>query len=123
MANVRVWEDDPLAGVDPVERAQAKLPKSPMGISIADINAPPAKLYEPGTEEFRYWTAVDVLARGVAFWKSVMPRGTSWQVGKTLPVRLDAGDKLNALYTRGDLRFFHSDVAGTTVFTGESPDV
>jgi hypothetical protein len=123
MANVRVWEDDPLAGAEPVERSQAKLPKSPLGISIADIPAPPAKLYQPGTQEFRYWTAADALARAVAFWKSAMPRGTSWQAGKTLPVRLDAGDKLNALYTRGDLRFFHSAVGAVTVYTGESPDV
>ena len=44
-------------------------------------------------------------------------------MGKNLPVRLDAGDKLNAIYTRGDLRFFHSAVGDTTVYTGESPDV
>ena len=100
MAKVRVWEDDPLAGVVPVERAQAKLPKAPMGITI-DVPAPPAKLYDPGTPEFRYWQAADALARGVAFWKAAVPKGTSWQVGKTLPVRLDAGDKLNAVYTRG----------------------
>ena len=122
MAKVRVWEDDPLAGAEPVERAQAKLPKAPLGVTI-DVPAPPAKLYEPGTPEFRYWQATDSLARGVAFWKAVMPRGTTWQVGKTIPVRLDAGDKLNAIYTRGDLRFFHTSVGGTMVFTGESPDV
>jgi hypothetical protein len=122
MANVRVWEDDPLAGAVAVERAQAKLPKSPLGITI-DVPAPPAKLYEPGTAEFRYWQAADAVARGVAFWKPLMPKGTSWQVGKTLPVHLDAGDKLNAVYTRGDLRFFHANVGGTMVFTGESPDV
>lgn len=122
MAKVRVWEDDPLAGAVAVERAQAKLPKAPMGITI-DVPAPPAKLYDPGTPEFRYWQAADALARGAAFWKSVLPKGTTWQVGKSLPVRLDAGDKLNAIYTRGDLRFFHTSVAGTMVFTGESPDV
>ena len=122
MASVRVWEDDPLAGAVAVERAQAKLPKAPLGITI-DVPAPPAKLYDPGTAEFRYWQAADALARGAAFWKSVMPKGTSWQAGKTLPVRLDAGDRLNAVYTRGDLRFFHTNVAGTMVFTGESPDV
>jgi hypothetical protein len=122
MANVRVWEDDPLAGAVAVERAQAKLPKAPMGITI-DVPAPPAKLYDPGTPEFRYWQAADALARGAVFWKSVVPKGTTWQAGKTLPVRLDAGDKLNAIYTRGDLRFFHTSVAGTMVFTGESPDV
>ena len=96
MANVRVWEDDPLAGAEPVERAQAKLPRSPLGIRIEEA-APPAKLYEPGTEGFRYWTAADAPARGPAFWKSAMPRATSWQAGKTLPVRLEAGDKLNAV--------------------------
>ena len=122
MANVRVWEDDPLAGAVAVQRAQAKLPKAPLGITI-DVPAPPAKLYDPGTPEFRYWQAADALARGVKFWKAVVPKGTSWQAGKTLPVRLDAGDKLNAVYTRGDLRFFHTSVAGTMVFTGESPDV
>jgi hypothetical protein len=122
MANVRVWEDDPLAGAVAVQRAQATLPKSPLGITI-DVPAPPAKLYDPGTPEFRYWQAADALARGVAFWKAVVPKGTSWQVGKTLPVRLDAGDKLNAVYTRADLRFFHTNVTGTMVFTGESPDV
>ena len=84
MANVRVWEDDPLAGALAVERAQAKLPKSPMGITI-DVPAPPAKLYDPGTAEFRYWQAVDALARGADFWKSVVPKGTTWQSGKTLP--------------------------------------
>ena len=122
MAKVRVWEDDPLAGAVAVERPQAKLPKAPLGITI-DVPAPPAKLYEIGTPEFRYWAAADALARGVAFWKSVVPKGTSWQVGKTLPVRLDAGDKLNAIYTRADLRFFHTSVGDTMVFTGESPDV
>lgn len=122
MANVRVWEDDPLAGASPVERAQAKLPKAPMGVTI-DVEAPPARLYDPGTAEFRYWQAADALARGAAYWKSVVPTGTTWQAGKVLPVRLDAGDKLNAIYTRGDLRFFHTSVSGTMVFTGESPDV
>ncbi len=122
MANVRVWEDDPLAGAVAVERPQAKLPKAPLGVTL-DVPAPPAKLYDPGTPEFRYWQAADSVARAVAFWKAAMPKGTSWQVGKTLPVRLDAGDKLNAVYTRGDLRFFHTNVAGTMVFTGESPDV
>lgn len=122
MAKVRVWEDDPLAGAVAVERAQPKLPKAPMAVSI-DEPAPPARLYKPGTEKFRYWQAADALCRGTAFWKSVVPDGTTWQAGTTLPVRLDAGDRLNAIYTRGDLRFFHSEVEGTPVYTAESPDV
>ena len=122
MAKVRVWEDDPLAGAAPVERVQPKLPKAPMAVSI-DVPAPPARLYKPGTDKFRYWAAADALARGVAFWLEVVPQGTAWQAGTSLPVRLNAGDKLNAVYTRGDLRFFATDVGGTTVATAESPDV
>lgn len=122
MAKVRVWEDDPLAeGAVPVERPQPKLPGKPMGLTI-DVPAPPARLYKPGSDKFRYWVAVEALARGAEFWKSVLPAGTSWVLGPTLPVQLDAGDKLNAIYTRSDLRFFHTNVGGQTVFTGESPD-
>ena len=123
MANVRVWEDDPLAGAVPVERAQPRLPKEPMAVAIEDVAAPPARLYKPGTEKFRYWVAADALARAVAFWATAVPEGTAWHPGTTLPVRLDAGDKLNAVYTRGDLRFFSTKVAGKMVHTGESPDV
>jgi hypothetical protein len=122
MANVRVWEDDPLAGAEPVTRPQPTLPGGPRAITI-DVAAPPARLYKPGTDKFRYWVAADALSRGAAFWASAVPEGTTWQAGPTLPVRLDAGDRLNAVYTRGDLRFFHTSVGGTMVYTGESPDV
>ena len=118
MAKVRVWEDDPLAeGAAPVERPAPKLPGGTMELTI-DVAAPPARLYKPGTEKFRYWVAVDALQRGTELWRSVVPEGTTWQRGSALPVRLDAGDKLNAIYTRNDLRFFHTSVAGTMVYTG-----
>jgi hypothetical protein len=120
---VRVWEDDPMStGAVPVERAVPKLPSGRMKVSI-DVPAPPAQPYEPGTPEFRYWVAVDALQRGVAFWSPLLPRGTIWQSGPTLAVRLDFGDRLNASYTRFNLNFFHATVDGTTIYTGESPDV
>jgi hypothetical protein len=120
---VRVWEDDPLAtGAVPIERPAPKLPTGRMRVTI-DVAAPPAKPYEPGTPEFRYWVAVEALKRVVSFWSPLLPGGTTWQQGNTLPVRLDAGDRLNALYNRASLVFFHSTVEGVTIFTGESPDV
>ena len=120
---VRVWEDDPLAtGAAPIERPVPKLPAGRMKVTI-DAAAPPARLYEPGTPQFRYWVAVEALKRAVSFWSPLLPGGTTWQQGTTLPVRLDAGDRLNALYNRASLVFFHSTVEGITIFTGESPDV
>ena len=123
MAKVRAWEDDPQSeGAVTVERPQPKLPGGPLALAL-DEPAPAARLYAPGTAKFRYWAAVDALARGATFWSSILPAGTTWQVGTTLPVHLDAGDKLNAFYTRTDLRFFHATVGGTTIYSGESPDV
>lgn len=88
-----------------------------------DAAAPPPALYDQHTPEFRYWATVDALKRGVTFWSSVIPKGTTWFRGKTLDVRVDAGDKLNALYNRASLTFFHSTVEGKVVYTAESPDV
>ncbi|HEX2274293.1 MAG TPA: hypothetical protein VHG90_10515 [Acidimicrobiales bacterium] len=120
---VRVWEDDPLAtGAVPIERPVPKLPTGRMRVTI-DVAAPPARPYEPGTLEFRYWVAAEALKRAVSFWSPLLPSRTTWQQGNTLPVRLDAGDRLNALYNRASLVFFHSTVEGVTIFTGESPDV
>ena len=121
-ALVRVWEDDPQSGAPPVERPVPVLPKAPMKITL-DVAAPAAGLYEPGTPEFRYWVAAETLERAVGFWSSVLPKGTTWQRGPDLTVRLDAADRLNALYNRENLVFFHATVGGVTVYTGESPDV
>ena len=119
---VRVWEDDPQSGASPVERPAPVLPKAPLKITL-DAAPPAAGLYEPGTPEFRYWVAAETLQRAVGYWSGVLPKGTSWQRGPEMVVRLDAGDKLNALYNRENLVFFHATVGGLTVFTGESPDV
>lgn len=122
-SKVRVWEDDPGAnGATPVERPAPKLPTGRMQFQL-DAPAPPAQLYEPGTAEFRYWVTADALKRSASLWSPLMPRGTTWQRGRTLDVHLDAGDKLNALYNRQSLTFFHSAVGATTVYTAESPDV
>ncbi|MDQ4097037.1 MAG: hypothetical protein M3144_04115, partial [Actinomycetota bacterium] len=120
---VRVWEDDPFSeGAVPIERPVPKFPRGRLKVSIDGPQSPPG-LYETGTPEFRYWTAADALTRALAFWTPILPKGTAWQIGRELPVKLDAGDKLNALYNRQNLLFFHAAVKGQTVFTGESPDV
>jgi hypothetical protein len=122
-AAIRAWEDDPLSeGAAPIERPVPQFPKGKLRVSI-DAPQPAPALYQPGTAEFRYWTAADALTRGVQFWSGILPKNTSWQRGPELPVELDAGDTLNAYYNRDALVFFHANVKGQTVYSGESPDV
>jgi hypothetical protein len=89
-----------------------------------DVTRPPAVgAYEPGTPEFRYWSAAEALARGAAFWRQFLPEGTTWQPGAELRVLLDEGVDFNAFYDRRALNFFHGTAGGRTVFSGESPDI
>jgi len=121
-AAVRAWEDDPKSGGKPITRTGPQLGTAPLALAITGP-AIPAKLYAPGTRGFRYWTAAEALRRAADFWGALLPRGTSWQPGRTLRVTLDAGVDLNAYYDRRGLSFFHDTVGKTTVYSGESPDV
>jgi hypothetical protein len=121
--SVRAWEDDPMSeGATPIERPVPKFPKARMKL-VFDVAQPAAGLYDPGTPEFRWWTAAEALSRAVAFWQPLLAKATTWQRGTVLNVRLDAGDKLNAFYNRDSLTFFHATVKGRTIYSGESPDV
>jgi hypothetical protein len=121
-AAVRAWEDDPKSGGKPITRAAPRLATAPLALAIVEP-APAAKLHSPGTRGFRYWTAAEALRRAADFWGALLPRGTTWQPGRTLRVTLDAGVDLNAYYDRRGLSFFHDTVGKTTVYSGESPDV
>lgn len=130
---VACWEDDP---GDP----RLQPPRGPIAVPAPNSSAPPLpykiaastpppQVYEPGTPNFRFYAAACALRRTADFWGTIVPAGTSWELGKTLPVHLDVGLDLNAFYTRGGfgdepgLNFFHDTVAGRTYFSGESPDV
>ncbi len=122
-----IWEDDPLSVPvkQPIQVPAPTLPTGALSIKIVET-APPAALHPIGTSRFRYWTAAEALARGVQFWKALLPTTTKWATpdGK-LTVHLDKGVDLNAYYRRstGTLEFFHSTVGGKTVFSGESTNV
>jgi hypothetical protein len=129
---ILAWEDDP--GQPPVTRAPIDRPApnlSPgsLPIRIKDP-APPIGKHPLGTPEFRYWAGADALARAGEFWTTFLG-GTTWQTASRpkLPVALDEGQQLNAFYSRDDggqqpgLHFFHGTALGTTLFSGESPDV
>jgi hypothetical protein len=125
---VSAWEQDPGSGDQPsggqlVQRPAPVLGAAPLPTAIRNPGrAPTAKVYPPGTPEFRYWAAADALRRGSDYWGSLLP-GVRWEVGARLPVDLDHGVDLNAYYDRVGLRFFHGAAGGRTVYSGESPDV
>jgi len=125
---IAVWEDDPMS-VPLAYTIRMPVPQMnnlPLAIEIIG-NAPDPAIYSPGTAEFRYWTAAAALVRAVSYWCDLLPHTSEWEVGTTLPVRLDAGVDLNAYYSRDEdqkgLSFFHDTVNGKTVYSGESSDV
>ena len=127
VAQIFGWEDDPgesePALVPPELRAVPDLTLAPLQLAIPGVSAPPPRGYMPGSAEFRYWSAAEAAARGAAFWRQLLPAGTTWQVGETLNLLLDEGEDFNAFYDRQALNFFHGTAGGRTVYSGESPDI
>lgn len=124
--SILAWEDDPGAPDEsPARSPEARPVPSLRGTLAVTIKgkAPAAGRYAQKTPQFRYWTAADALARGVQFWSRILPSTARWFTGASLPVVLDAGEDLNAYYDRRGLNFFHRQVRGQVLFSGESPDV
>ncbi|HWZ82810.1 MAG TPA: hypothetical protein VNW47_09305 [Terriglobales bacterium] len=130
---VACWQDDPgdpasQPVLTPIQLPVPDQSATPLPFKIAD-KTPPPSIYQPGTVEFLYYANACALRRTADFWGSIVPAGTDWEIGKTLPVNLDSGVDLNAFYTRGDggdspgLHFFHEAIGGRVFFSGESPDV
>jgi hypothetical protein len=121
------WQDDPGERVPPPVppelRPAPDLTISPLSMAIPGTDAPPPRPYAPGSAEFRYWSAAEAAARGAAFWRPLLPAGTSWQPGEPLSLLLDEGEDFNAYYDRQALNFFHGTAGGRMVYSGESPDI
>ncbi len=119
--HINAWEDDPEPAVQ-TSRPVPDLSRKPLAFSFPKP-APAPGPYDPGTPQYRYWTAAEALRRGADFWAPLLPV-QAWQPGDTLSVILDEGEDLNAFYDRKALNFFHgSGPGGRTVYSGESPDV
>jgi hypothetical protein len=132
-ADILAWENDPYAQsrptkppalAAPIVRPVPNLAAAALGVSIVESRPSPAR-YNPGSAEFRYWTAAEALRRAADFWAPLLPSGTRWYstVGARLSVTLDAGEDLNAYYDRNGLDFFHGPAGRMIVYSGESPDV
>jgi hypothetical protein len=125
--SILAWEDDPgqpAAMNHPIQRPVPKLTASPLPITIRG-KAPAARRQDQGTPGFLYWANAEALSRAAQFWGATLPSGTKWYPsnGTRLPVQLDQAVDLNAYYDRKGLHFFHGTANGTTVYSGESPDV
>ena len=131
-AAIKSWEDDPIGSVpealpprnQPVDADRPDL--DPAGLKVGISGPKPAPgVYDPGTPEFRYWVLADALGRSAGYWSKRVPAGTTWQPdnGSRLIAVADEGVDLNAYYDRNGLHFFHGSVRGTTIYSGESPDV
>jgi len=122
-SNVLVWEDDPGSSLGTIEVPAPELNNPPYALRI-EGEAPPPKMYDKGTAEFRYWAAGAALSRAAMYWGGLVPAGVTWEPGPVLSVILDEGEDLNAFYDRNALNFFHGpDGNGGVVFSGESPDI
>lgn len=127
LRQVSGWQDDPgerqPPAVPPELRPEPDLTAAPLQLAIPGVAAPPPRAYAPGSAEFRYWAAAEAAERGAAFWRPLMPAGTTWEPGEPLNLLLDEGEDLNAYYDRRALNFFHGTAGGRTLYSGESPDV
>jgi len=133
-AQIRAWENDPFAQAVPTNPPSIATPilrpipklsaTDPLPIRINEPMPAPAGQFNPGTVEFRYWTAAEALRRGADFWNKIT-KVKKWfkTIKKELPVMLDAGVDFNAFYDRSGLEFFHGSAGGSTFFSGESPDI
>ena len=124
---IAAWEQDPGSGSQPDggQLLQVPVPPALSSLKFTIVHQgqdPPPAIYNTGTPEFRYWTAVEALTRCSLLWSDRVP-GIQWHPGEVLTVNLDVGNLLNANYDRRGLNFFHANIGGRTVFSGESPDV
>ncbi|MBE8997982.1 hypothetical protein IQ274_07090 [Nostoc sp. LEGE 12447] len=124
---INEWEDDPMSKGSVTHLIEVLIPNiddQPLPVEIEDTKPEP-ELYEPKTKEFMYWNAAAALQRGINFWRAILPPSIKWEqeVGEKLHIKLDEGVDLNAYYDRNALNFFHDRVNGTTVYSGESPDI
>jgi hypothetical protein len=127
-ATILGWEDDPGqpdAPNTPISRPVPNVGSKPFPCKIAGSAPQPGG--QPGSAEFRYWAAAEALRRAADFWGAVIGEGQAWQaaIGEQLTVQLDEGEDLNAYYSREKkgLNFFHEEVAGQMIYSGESPDI
>jgi hypothetical protein len=120
--SIAAWEDDPESGLKLAHRSPPTLTLGSLPMQIRG-EAPKPGLYQPGTDNFRYWNTADALRRAREVWRPHLPETVQWHGGGPLEVDVQGTDDLNAYYDRKTLSFFKGLVKGKMVHTAESPDI
>jgi hypothetical protein len=118
--------NDPSAGsTAPAIRVQAKRPNRPASRATVSLsNTSREGTFAPGTPGFLFWQCREAALASLQAWEASAGNLTRWQGNKrTLALRQDAGEDLNAYYDRRSFSFFHLAIQGTTYFSGASTDV
>ena len=125
MAGIAYLPNDPLAVGGPPQRTVTPGRVAAAGVNFDLGKAVAVGEYAQDTPEFGYWQARESLLLGLRAWREVTGSPlTAWYGGsRTLPVKTDAGDDLNAFYDRDSLQFFHHQFGGRKVHSCESVDV
>ena len=125
MARIAFVPNDPMAVDGPPLRRIAPLAYPAGSGARVDVRpSAPAAIHPRGTPEFAFWQTRTALIRGLHTWRALAGSNlASWQPGRVLPVRTNAGDDLNAFYDRASLQFFSHRFGGRTVHSCESADV
>src|SRR3954469_15174633 len=105
---INTWGDDPFSEAVPTENPPLA---APMSVDVP-ANANPllqthilgrqssSGQFPSGTPDFRFWMVTEALARGINFWTPLLPSATRWSTVNPMQVTLDAGEDLNAFYSR-----------------------
>ena len=118
--------NDPSAGsAAPAMRAQAKRPNRPGSRATVSLsNTSREGTFEPGTAGFLFWQCREAALASLQAWEAAAGNLARWQGNKrTMALRQDAGEDLNAYYDRRSFSFFHLAIQGTTYYSGASTDV
>lgn len=121
---ITVWEKDPALVGRSTTVPVPDLARLPLGFHFIPAALPHSD--DPGTAEFRYWTAAATLRRAADFWAGSRQPPLRWRRAQLLDVYVDRGEALQSEYDGQALNFYHGSPTGhpaVVVYSGESPDL
>ena len=88
-------------------------------------NLPAENVYPPGNAQFAAWQSRQVALATLDTFESLCGPLRGWRgepARKEMDVLADAGEEINAYYTRDAIAFYHKIVGGQPIYSGASTD-